>query len=45
MAHGEQFFSCLFHSRMFLCRLSSCGVISRPVVRASAAARVSYIPR
>jgi hypothetical protein len=29
---------------MFLC-LSSCGVISRPVVRASAAARVSYIPR
>ena len=40
--HAADFFEC-FHGRMFLC-LSSCGVISRPVVRASAAARVSYIP-
>ena len=42
--HAADFFEG-FHGRMFLCRLSSCGVISRPVVRASAAARVSYIPR
>lgn len=41
--HAADFFEG-FHGRMFLC-LSSCGVISRPVVRASAAARVSYIPR